>query len=153
MATPRNPPAYREMNDADELEMHRLRTIDRRISWTLARAIRLAALALHRIDEYACNGTKYGRWNVTRHGPAPEYTEEEYTRDERRIMARLERVADAWWKDGFKGRNPAIPIPRRPLYFYHQTDPRGPSLYVSTKRFHRDDHTRNRSHAVGCRRY
>lgn len=70
---------------------------------------------LHRIDEWYCNGTK---GDPSRY-PIEEYAEGQYLADEEAI---LKKLADYWVRTGDSH-----------MHFYHQSDPRGCSLYISTE--------------------
>ena len=136
-------------SQATQLLMHRLNDNAIPANWDDANTLRRAQIALHRWAELEC-GDGNGYIQRDEGTGIPRYFN---------CRARFLSPNDprAWHRipDREAGalRRVAAICKALDCHFYHQTDPRGPSLYVSTKRFHRDDHTRNRSHAVGCRRY
>lgn len=81
---------------------------------------RRLAEKLSRIDEWRCNGTRDTSYNGHN-----EYTEEEYLRDE---ILLIETIAYQAGLCGLKG-------------MYHQTDPRGCSLYLDLDHIPYDNYT------------
>ena len=78
-------------------------------------ALRRVAQSLHRADEDSAMGRADWKHNKNHTASTKEYTEKDYNKDVSKAFSKTKK---------FKGK----------VSFHHQTDPRGNTLYASTKR-------------------
>ncbi len=96
-------------------------------------ALRRAAQGLHRADEDSAMGTK--NWRYTKHnwGHDEAYTEKHHKNDVNQNFSKAEAVRK---KAGGK----------KAFHFYHQSDPRGASLYVGKEKLNQANYSSKGKH-------
>ncbi len=104
--------------------------------------LRRQADKLHQIDEWSGNGTKENldRFNYSNGAMPVEYTNEQWELDEKTIFAKIATYLTGEKVD-IDDYDPEYPEVAPELFIYHQSDPRGCSLYLDTSPIKRDNYT------------
>ena len=119
-----------------EKEIRRI-TLKLEMNYYDAATLRRAALTLHRWAEGECGDSNtYGSWCIVREPDGKTCRERISSRDGKR---RMDRIPD---RETGALRRVAEVCARYGLHYYHQTDPRGPALYVSREPLDKTNYTR-----------
>ena len=118
-----------------EYNIHRERTgKELGINKNQYNALRRVGQSLHKADENSANGTTGGTPIYRGNKILNEYTEKHYNKDTAKAFGKAEALRK---KLGDKSK----------IHFYHQTDPRGATLFVGKKRMSQMDYN-SKGHVI-----